>query len=109
MSRYSSGFITGLFLGAAAGTVIGLLYAPDKGINTRDRLSYRLSSYLEDLEDVVDRLKLEKEIIKSEAKERGNQVVSSAKQQADDLISEAEALINSIKAKHPEESTEEKG
>ena len=37
-------FIAGLFTGAMAGTVLALLYAPDTGKNTRDRLSYRLSN-----------------------------------------------------------------
>lgn len=97
MSKYSTGFLTGLFFGAAAGTVIGLLYAPDKGENTRDRLSYRLNSYLEDLENLVEKLQDEKENFQSDAKERGDKVINEAKAQADNLIHEAQALISSLK------------
>lgn len=97
MSRYSNGFIAGLFTGALAGTIVGFLYAPDKGKNTRNRLSFRLNSYLEELELVVEKLQKEKENIHSDAKDRGVKVVAEAQQQADHLIQEAEDLIKSIK------------
>ena len=37
-------FIAGVFTGAMTGTVLALLYGPDTGKNTRDRLSYRVSN-----------------------------------------------------------------
>ena len=33
------GIFTGLIVGGAVGSVVSLLFAPDKGSNTRDRLS----------------------------------------------------------------------
>ena len=92
----SSNFIVGLLSGALAGTILALLYAPDTGKNTRDKLSYRLSEYLEDLNELIDQLKEEKEILVSEAKEKGDKVVLDAKNRAETLINEAEDLLHSI-------------
>ena len=89
-------FIAGLVTGAMAGTVLALLYAPDTGKNTRDRLSYRLSSYRNELNDLIDQLSQEKQKLISEAKKKGEAVVSDAKQKADHLIKEAEDLLHSI-------------
>ncbi len=92
-------FIAGLLTGAMAGTVLALLYAPDTGKNTRDRLSYRLSNYRDELTDLIDQLRQEKQKLISEAKEKGEAVVSEAKEKADHLIKEAEDLLHSIDAK----------
>ena len=92
----SSNFLAGLLTGALAGTVLALLYAPDTGKNTRDKLSYRLGEYLDDLNELIDQLKEEKEILVSEAKEKGDKVVLDAKNRAETLISEAEELLHSI-------------
>lgn len=90
-----SNFTLGIFAGAALGSVIALLYAPDKGSNTRDILSYRLSNYLDELSQVIERLSDEKEMI-SDAKKKGDLVVEDARQRAEDLIKEAEDLLGSI-------------
>lgn len=102
MSR-SKDFTLGLLSGALVGSVVALLYAPDKGSNTRDVLSYRLSSYLDELTHLIDQLSDEKQSI-SEAKRKGDLVVEDARHRAEDLIREAEDLLDSI-----EESKEAKG
>ena len=94
MSR-SKDYILGLLSGAAVGSIVALLYAPEKGRNTRDMLSYRLSTYIDDLSRVIEQLSNEKEII-SDAKKQGDQVVEDARQRAEDLIDEAEDLLGSI-------------
>lgn len=91
----SKDFTLGLLSGALAGSVIALLYAPDKGSNTRDILSYRLSSYMDELTHLIDKLSDEKESI-SEAKRKGDLVVEDARKRAEDLINEAEDLLGSI-------------
>ena len=99
----SKDFILGALSGALVGSVVSLLYAPDKGSNTRDVISYRLSSYLDELTHLIDRLSEEKESI-SEAKRKGDMVVEDARHRAEDLIREAEDLLDSI-----EETKEAKG
>ena len=106
MSR-SKDYLFGLLSGAALGSVIALLYAPEKGSNTRDMLSYRLSSYMDELSQIIDQLSDEKEII-SDAKKQGDQVVEDARQRAEDLIKEAEDLLGSIEETKKNASNGEK-
>lgn len=91
----SKDFTLGLLSGALAGAAVALLYAPDKGSNTRDVLSYRLSNYLDELTNLIDKLSDEKQMI-SEAKRKGNEVVKDARKRAEDLIREAETLLENI-------------
>lgn len=91
----SKDFTLGLLSGALVGSAIALLYAPDKGSNTRDIISYRLSTYLDELTHLIDRLSEEKEAI-SEAKRQGDIVVEDARNRAEDLIREAEDLLDTI-------------
>lgn len=93
----SGNFLAGLLSGALVGSVLGLLFAPDSGKNTRGRLSYNLSTYKDDLTDLLAQLYKEKEQLMSEAKEKGEGVVKDAKAKADKLIEEAESILESIK------------
>lgn len=88
-------FTLGLISGALAGSIIALLYAPDKGSNTRDLVSYRLSSYLDELTHLIDKIDSEKQSI-SDAKRQGDLVVEDARHRAEDLLREAENLLHSI-------------
>lgn len=96
MSRSGTDFTIGLITGALIGSTIALLYAPDSGSNTRNKLTYRLNSYVNDLNKLIKQLKHEKEMISSDAKVKSDKVVSDAKKQADDLIKEAETLLKNI-------------
>lgn len=95
MSKKSNGLIFGLLSGAAIGTAMGLLFAPDKGEHTRDRLSYRLNTYLDDLTRLIEKIRYENQIV-SDAKKEGELVVEEAQKRAEDLISEAEQLLKNI-------------
>jgi gas vesicle protein len=88
-------FITG----AAVGAAIGILYAPDKGINTRDKLSYRLDKYKEMLEDLLNDISEGKELGLSSAKSDGEKVINSAKLKAEQLLSDVDELLGQIKNK----------
>lgn len=88
-------FSLGLVIGALAGTVMALLYAPEKGRTVRGRLSYRLSSYADDLSDSIEKLRKEKDEVVSDAKKRGNDVISDAQSRARNLMNEAESLLKS--------------
>ena len=96
MSKSGKGFTLGLLAGAALGSAIALLYAPDSGSNLRGRLSYRFSSYSDELNKLIRQLKAEKNKYVSDAKRKSDHVVTDAKKRADDLIKEAESLLANI-------------
>jgi gas vesicle protein len=97
MSKGSSNLFA-FVLGAAAGAIVGILYAPDKGTNTRDKLSYQLDKYKGQLEALLEDLINGKVEVSSMAKEEGEKVVSEARQKAEQLLSDVDDLIGQIKS-----------
>jgi gas vesicle protein len=43
--------LLGVLAGVAAGALIGILFAPDTGWNTRKRISKKADAYIDDLKD----------------------------------------------------------
>lgn len=87
-------FITG----AAIGAILGILYAPDKGSATREKLSFRLDKYKKMLEQFLDDLMEGKETpLTTEAKSQGQKVVSEAKNKAERLLGDIDELLDQIR------------
>ena len=106
MSNSSRTFLAFL-AGVATGAAIGILYAPDKGEVTRDKLSFRLSKYREQLQTLVnDLIERGDEVATqmtgkgdSTAKAESQKVVSEARQKAEKLLEDVDSLMAQIKAK----------
>ncbi|MEZ0541142.1 YtxH domain-containing protein [Fibrella arboris] len=86
-------FLTGI----ATGAIIGLLYAPEKGEITRDRLSYRLSKYREQLEQLLTELMNSTELPENFQKSEGQRVVNDAREKAERLLEDVDRLMAQIK------------
>lgn len=96
-SRKKDNFILGLLIGVAAGTTLGLLYAPREGKEMRRRLTFQLSKVREKLTIYLTNLKNGVDTHISTAKTKGEQVVNESKEKAEKLLSEVEALMGQLK------------
>ena len=103
MSSNKGGTLLALLVGAAVGAILGVLYAPDKGSNTRDKLSYKLDKYKRMLEELLNDLVSNKEIKSNQARSDGEKVVSQAKEKAEKLLEDVDNLIDQIKKKDRKE------
>lgn len=100
MSRKSGNTLFAFLVGAAAGALIGILYAPDKGSNTREKLSFQLDKYKKMLEDLINDFVSGKETpLTTEAKSQGQKVVNEAKNKAERLLEDVDDLLEQIRGK----------
>ncbi|NVO84930.1 YtxH domain-containing protein [Hymenobacter terrestris] len=86
--------------GALTGAVVGLLYAPEKGRETRSWLSYQLEKYRETLADLTENLVTSRsDQGPSSAKSEGQRVIQDAKSKAEQLLGDVDQLIEQINSR----------
>ena len=91
-SNSGNGIVTALLVGLAAGAVLGVLFAPDKGSNTRARLKFKLAGYKDQLKELLEEFETRKEsVLQSDA-------VAESKEAAEKLVAEIESLIEKIQS-----------
>ncbi len=98
MSKKGSNALLVFLAGAATGAILGILYAPDKGTNTREKLSFQLDKYKKILEEFLADVVSGKETpLTTEAKSQGQKVVSEAKDKAQRLLDDVDELLEQIR------------
>ena len=103
MSNNGNTFL-GILAGTAIGTVLGILYAPDKGINTRRKLaeeaSYAKDRFVENTyqlrDQVADTIAHKKENLDSQIES----IVSNASYKAEEVITVMEQKLAELKQKN---------
>lgn len=80
--------IISLLAGIAAGSIIGILFAPDKGTDTRKKISKKRDDYMDDIKSKLD------DLICSI-----NDRFESSKEDVDDLIEKGKSKAQQIKRK----------
>lgn len=95
MSKKSNSILV-FALGAGIGATLGVLFAPDSGNNTRDKLTYRLGKYKYELEEIIDDLIEGNALPDNLAKSEGDKVITEAKSKAENLLNDVNKLIDQI-------------
>ncbi|MDX2195596.1 MAG: YtxH domain-containing protein [Cytophagales bacterium] len=110
MSRRSDVFLAFL-TGAAVGASLGVLFAPEKGEITREKLGIKLEKYKDKLKELIlkyseigatatdNSANESNPEYTSAAKSEGQKVVKDVRSQAEALLNDVEDLIFHIKAK----------
>lgn len=98
MGKKGSNALMAFLAGAAVGAVLGILYAPDKGSNTREKLSFQLDKYKKMLEEFLADVVSGKETpLTTEAKSQGEKVISEAQGKAQRLLDDVDELLEQIR------------
>jgi len=86
--------LLGVIAGATAGALIGILFAPDKGSNTRKKISQRADDYGDELKSKFDEF-LSSIIEKYDAtKEEANDLIETGKAKVQEVKSDAKNAFN---------------
>lgn len=88
MNKFTS-FVIGFVSGVAAGSITGILFAPNDGRDTRDRISFQISRLIDRLRELVE----EKEKLENEAKNRGLAHTDKTRREAKKILAEFERAI----------------
>jgi gas vesicle protein len=85
-------------VGVTVGAAIGILYAPDEGKSTRDKLSFQLTKYRDKLKDILNKLngaEVDNSPM-SAAKSESQRIINDTRAEAEKLLSDVEALMGQI-------------
>jgi len=97
--RVVSASVWGTITGGLLGFGLGLLVAPDEGQQLRRRLAYLLDRWTEQVAVLAERLRDGDG--ESDARATGAALVADARQRAEQLLQEADALMEEVRRERP--------
>ncbi|HLR32385.1 MAG TPA: YtxH domain-containing protein [Fodinibius sp.] len=80
--------------GVASGLALGLLFAPDKGEETRKMINKKREEYLKELTDEVEELRNNLNQKAADSKEEFSEMGKNVKKKRDDLLKRAKKLTS---------------
>jgi gas vesicle protein len=86
--------LLGLLTGVAVGAALGILFAPDKGWNTRKRISKKAEDLTNDLREKFDEFIDMVSVKVDEAKSKVSDISDKAKDKADEVKKDARAATS---------------
>ncbi|NTV46675.1 MAG: YtxH domain-containing protein [Chlorobiales bacterium] len=101
--NFFKGFVVGAFMGAAAGTIIGLLFAPRKGSETQQALTDGIGYLIDQTKQLSRNLtgsvtaSTEADDADNDAKIRSQAVIETARSEAEQLLNDADVILREIK------------
>ncbi len=94
--KFYKGLFYGAVLGAAAGTVMGLLFAPRKGTETQQIITGTIKNALDKANDYYESSETDV-AFSNDAKKRSQEIIDTAREEAKKILSEANSIIREIR------------
>lgn len=101
-SGFARGFVAGALLGGVAGAVVALLFAPKSGRQLRRDIAERTSELYDRAQDILNPKTVGEElppVTVNQGKIRAQQIVSAAREQAEQLLTSAEQVLREARNK----------
>lgn len=97
--RILTASVWGTVTGGLIGFSLGLLLAPDEGQQMRRRLAYLADRWAQQVSLLIDQLR--EGAADSDARASGAALVESARERAEQLLQEADALMDEVRRERP--------
>ncbi len=94
--KFYKGLFFGAALGAAVGTIMGLLFAPHKGIETQQIISGKVKLAIDKANELYESNENDS-AYNNDAKKRSQEIIDTARDEAKKILNEANSIIRDIK------------